>query len=276
MQRGFTKAWRKELDSDIWLMPPVYHRVWYWLRLKAQHEEYLFPTRKLFGIWVLPGQRLTSIQEIANGVRWFDNHREITPDKRTIVRVLEWLEFHDAITFTCNTYGTIITIINWDIYNHVEAEPVTIDTPRNVYKKRMYKNNNKESNDSLLSLPENENDWISKKGRRLEGKRFEAFQQFWDAFAYKDGRAAAIDAWLDIPQLTNTLVQKIITAAKKEAVRRTEILRKGGTPKMAQGWITERRWEDETHAETVAPATLPIADEETIQRLRATREQYGC
>lgn len=125
-------------------MPPLYHRVWYWLRLKAQWEPYLFPTRRLFGIWVLPGQRLTSIQQIAEGVKYFDNHREIIPDKRTISRVLEWLEFNGCIAVTSNACATLIHIINWGIYNDDRREPVTgdvlVDVLPHAHKKRNNKN----------------------------------------------------------------------------------------------------------------------------------------
>lgn len=69
--------------------------------------------------------------------------------------------------------------------------------------------------------------------------------QFWNAFNYKHGRAEAADAWIDIPQLTRTLVEKIVDAAKKESANRPDMIRQGRTPKMAQGWISARRWEDE-------------------------------
>jgi len=88
-------------------------------------------------------------------------------------------------------------------------------------------------------------EWISKKRRKIEGKRLESFILFWEAFDYKKGRAEAIDAWLDIPQLTMTLVANIVEAAKNEAKGRSELIRQSLIPKMAQGWITARRWEDE-------------------------------
>ncbi len=87
---------------------------------------------------------------------------------------------------------------------------------------------------------------ITRKKRRISGKRLESFNRFWDDFAYKKGRAEAMDAWLDIPQLTSALVDKICGAAAREAAARSEIVSRGSTPKMAQGWITARRWEDET------------------------------
>lgn len=87
--------------------------------------------------------------------------------------------------------------------------------------------------------------YITKKGRKLNGKRLQGFNLFWDAFNYKKGRAEAADAWFDIPTFTDGLVEKIIKAAKLEALNRKDIIEKGRTPKMAQGWISGRRWEDE-------------------------------
>jgi len=89
---------------------------------------------------------------------------------------------------------------------------------------------------------------ITKKKRKLNGQRYQSFVLFWDAFGYKKGKAEAADAWLDIPQLTNSLVDKIILAAKTEAQNRPGLISENKTPKMAQGWLSGRRWEDEPYA----------------------------
>ena len=97
-------------------------------------------------------------------------------------------------------------------------------------------------------------DWISKKKRKLEGKRLDTFKQFWESFDYKKSRAEAIDSWLDIPSLTSGLVSRIVASAKTEANDRAELIAQGRTPKFAQGWLTSRRWEDESQG--VAESTL--------------------
>ena len=86
------------------------------------------------------------------------------------------------------------------------------------------------------------------KGRKckISGKRATSFLLFWNAFDYKLDRAQAIDAWAQIPTLNNALVAKICSAARHYAqVERPAILARGGTPKYAQGWLNDRRWEDE-------------------------------
>lgn len=88
--------------------------------------------------------------------------------------------------------------------------------------------------------------YTTKRKRKLTGWKLESFNQFWEVFAYKSGRAEAADAWLDIPGLTSNLVKnEILPAAAKEAQRRPEIRKNNGIPKMAQGWLSGRRWEDD-------------------------------
>jgi len=90
---------------------------------------------------------------------------------------------------------------------------------------------------------------LTKRKRKLNGKRWDTFQLFWQAFDYKKGKREAADAWYDIPTLSTTLVEKIIKAAKKEARARPQLKANGKTPKMAQGWISGYRWEDEATPE---------------------------
>jgi len=112
------------------------------------------------------------------------------------------------------------------------------------YKKKKKKENNTNTASEKQDV-EQTNFYITKKKQKLKGKRLETFNMFWDAFDYKFGKAEAADFWIDIPQLTDSLVFKIIEAAKKEAKVRPGIIEKGKTPKMAQGWLSAKRWEDE-------------------------------
>lgn len=113
---------------------------------------------------------------------------------------------------------------------------------------------------------------LTKKRRKLSGKRLETFTSFWTAFDLKKGKAEAADAWLDIPQLTVALVAQIIEAAKREASERSAQIAKGHTPKWAQGWLTARRWEDEV-ATTETAGFSPVTSLES-ERLRRKLAEY--
>ena len=98
------------------------------------------------------------------------------------------------------------------------------------------------------SIVQNGAFYTTRKNRKMNGKRLVSFDLFWEAFNYKKGRAEAADSWLDIPTLTDSLVAEIIRAAKSEALNRKNLIEQGKTPKMAQGWLTGKRWEDEINA----------------------------
>jgi len=118
------------------------------------------------------------------------------------------------------------------------------------------------SADAALAVDPAEPCYVTKKGRRLTGKRLAAFERFWVAFNYKRGKAEAADAWYDIPALTDRLVDQIVQAAEAEAKARPSLIAAGHTPKMAQGWISGRRWEDEPSGLTDEAAREAWAMEE--------------
>lgn len=100
------------------------------------------------------------------------------------------------------------------------------------------------------SSEDEEEIYTTKKKRELKGKRLNTFKLFWDAFDYKASKAEAADAWMDIQTLTDSLMDVIINAAQLEAERRPRLKERGSTPKMAQGWISGRRWEDERESQS--------------------------
>lgn len=98
-----------------------------------------------------------------------------------------------------------------------------------------------------VTLSHSENEplfYLTKRRRRLTGWKFQTFEDFWETFNLRKGKAEAADAWLDVLDLTPDLACKIIQAAEREAEARPLLVAKGRTPKWAQGWISARRWED--------------------------------
>lgn len=87
--------------------------------------------------------------------------------------------------------------------------------------------------------------YLTKKKKKLTGKRLETFERFWNTFDYKRSKSEAADSWLEIPELTNELVDTICYAAERERIKRPDLLSAGQTPKMPQGWLSSKRWEDE-------------------------------
>ncbi|SHO52880.1 helix-turn-helix domain-containing protein [Desulfopila aestuarii] len=100
----------------------------------------------------------------------------------------------------------------------------------------------------------------------------QSFDAFWDAFADKRGRTPAWNAWRKIKGLNRELAGKIIAGAKRYAEQRPVILARNGTPKMAQGWLNDRRWEDE--GEAIAATAGPVMSKDLNDAFARVLE--GC
>lgn len=87
-------------------------------------------------------------------------------------------------------------------------------------------------------------DWYeTAQKKRLSGETLSGFNDFCKCFGYMKGTSAGADSWHNVYR--PDILQDILNGAKQECKTRAELQRNGHTPKMMQGWLTERRWEDE-------------------------------
>lgn len=248
MNRGYIKLWRKTLDSDM-LKNHELWAFWCWCLMRATHK----PRCATIGFQEIPlepGQFIFGRKSAAI---------ELKLTERKIRTCLQHLKNSEKVTIKTTNKFSVISIINWHLYQCDKIEndqqhdqQLTNNRPTTDHKQECKNVRKKEIKKHCASddaLPANGNGsmeyYLTHKKRQLYGKRLDTFNRFWDAFGYKKSRSAAADAWIDIPSLTDALVERIISAARAEAERRKQLIREGRTPKMAQGWISERRWEDE-------------------------------
>jgi hypothetical protein len=101
--------------------------------------------------------------------------------------------------------------------------------------------------------------YTTKTGKKLSGDKLLFFEKFWTSFNDKRGKAAAADAWLKIPGYSAELAAEIIQAAEIYAGHRPGLIAGNHTPKMAEGWLTSRRYEDDLQptGQTGASITTP-------------------
>lgn len=86
---------------------------------------------------------------------------------------------------------------------------------------------------------------VDKEEKKKHTKKEKWFDEFWNAFDDKRGRANALKSWNAIKDMDKPLADKIIQGAKDYADHRKNFLApNNSTPKMAQGWLTDERWDD--------------------------------
>lgn len=105
------------------------------------------------------------------------------------------------------------------------------------------KTTNQKTNQKTTSIRESRAD-----AQRFKGR----FDEFWEAFGHKHGKAKAMASWMAICSAAekagedlNALADRIVDAAKIEAKRRVSVIARNGTPMYPQGWLSQRRFEDE-------------------------------
>lgn len=257
IEGGYILKARKALESDLMDKPPLWSKLWDWMLLRAEWRE----GRKLER-----GQFLTSIAEMQEAMSYMVGYRKKVPSKDKIRSAYEGFAKATMITTTKTTRGMVITVLNYVEYQdpknyeahnetHNEDPTKPTVTPQDSKEGKKLRRKKEEKNKTFsasgdaaeVQTPASDDTpfYLTRKKRKLTGKRLESFERFWSDFDYKRGKAEAADAWHDIPELTNTLVDQICFAASQEAARRPQVLASGKTPKMAQGWVAGRRWEDD-------------------------------
>lgn len=132
---GWVKLHRKIVDSDIYVMPPLYLRVFERLILEANHSDkeipYRYPGAKVAAkILIRRGERLTSIREICHWVGWYEYGVFKVPNPKTINEILNWLVVNNMIQIyprESNRQGTHYSVVNYSHYQAKDSEKVTVE-----------------------------------------------------------------------------------------------------------------------------------------------------
>ncbi|MEM7394684.1 MAG: hypothetical protein AAF492_20305, partial [Verrucomicrobiota bacterium] len=248
--------------------------IWDYFLREANHTP-----RKSSGRVIERGQLVRSYEQILEDLHWRVGYRKEKYSNHQCETAMKWLAKRGMIQKAKTTRGMVITICNYDLYqsalnyeNHTESHRETRGEPDES--QTINKNESKEEGILPLLLLDDGDDpgsYTSKKGRMLYGEILTWFDAFWDAFDYRRGKAEAADAFLSISGLDHTLVyEQVVPAARREAESRSSKLSNGQTPKMAQGWLTGRRWEDE-----VLPSKRSLEDDfgERARRRSQNRKQ---
>ena len=124
MNKGYIRLYRQLQDCWIWIdeeSPEKFTRgsAWIDLLLFANHKDKKIRYEDGFRI-IKRGQFLTSKRKLAE--RWMWN-------RRTVDKFLDLLVKDEMITIECTTKHTLITIVNYSIYQGDESENEPQDTP---------------------------------------------------------------------------------------------------------------------------------------------------
>lgn len=209
MNRGYAKIWRKVLDSG-WLKQHKLWAFWGWCILKASYKEF-DAIVGLQRVHLMPGQFIFGRKKASD---------ETGLSEQEIRTIIKFLVKCENLTIKSTNKYSIITIVNWGTYQGYDEDHQPSNQPKTNQQVTTYKNiRNKEYN-------------------------ITQFDKFYQMYPRKQGKQAALKAWLKNPELSNGLFDTLMDALKKQKTSIWKNKDKQFIPYPGT-WINGRRWEDE-------------------------------
>ena len=215
MNRGFIKVWRKTVDAG-WLQNHKLCAFWLWCLLKATHKEYDL----IIGcqqVHLMPGDFVFGLNKASE---------ELAMSIRSIRTIINFLKKSQNLTIKTTNKFSIISIVNWDIYQQTET---TID-----------KQNDKPPT-SYRQATDNKQEH-----KNIRTKEYtKEFLDFYSAYPNKKEKPAAFKAWEKLNGQRPPL-ETILTAINKQIEWRKNANGEFRPEwKNPATWLNKGCWDDE-------------------------------
>ncbi|OOP68827.1 hypothetical protein BWZ43_08370 [Heyndrickxia oleronia] len=149
--QGWVSIHRKIMNNPVWQDPKLL-KLWMLCLLEASHKEH----EQLVGKQIIklePGQFITGRFSLAESYNYGMKKNEKV-NERTLWRWLKGLENDDFLTIKSETKYSVVTINNWNLYQHdvqLNDQQVSNKCPANVQQVSTNNNGNKGNNDNNLN-----------------------------------------------------------------------------------------------------------------------------
>lgn len=218
-------------NSWIATAPPYVREIWDWLLKEANHSD-----GKSGNHIIKRGQLFRSYQDIRDGLKWTIGYRTCRYNENQTKKAMKALRKELMITTMKELGGVLITICNYDFYQH----------PKN------YDRTNERTNESTTREPI-KNHPLPDNNNKNKNDNNNYFAQFWELYPLKKGKEKAREKW-NTKVISDEMALLVIEAVKKQLHAEMFDLRekKKYCPHPAT-WLHQGRWEDEiiTHEKTI-------------------------
>ncbi len=149
LSQGWVKLHRKSIKSSAF-DNPIYWKVWCWCLMKAAHKAERFPFNQM-DLKLLPGQFVTGRKKAC---------LELKITSRRYRSALNYLKATSRVTSKSTNKFTIISVINWKMYQVLEKsdqqndQPASNQRPTSVQPASTYKKLKNSKNDKEVCVAE--------------------------------------------------------------------------------------------------------------------------
>lgn len=161
MYRGYIKLWRKSLESAAWADLDLW-RTWCCCLMLASHRDTeVLLSKNGKAIKIMAGQFITGRDSFYG--KMYPKKRKSNPHPVTVWRWIFALKLLGNLHIETHNKYSIITIINWDIYQQQDAQDAQQNVPRmfpkcsnDAHNQELIKNDKNRKEKKLECFPE----WI--------------------------------------------------------------------------------------------------------------------
>lgn len=237
---GYVKIYRILLESRVFQNEGLL-KVWIWCMLKASYRERwisLQSGKSIIETQISPGQFIYGRYSAA---------KELKMPPSTLRNRMTKLKNMGNLDIKEDKHFSVITIMNWSNYQETE----------NI------KDSKKDHGRTMGGPWEDTN----KKVKKVEKEYLHSqFDKLYQLYPRKQGKQAALKAWLKNPELSNGLFDTVISALQKQKETIWKDKERQFIPHPAS-WLNGKRWEDEIPQSSTINEHKPLSSED-IRRLK--------
>jgi len=258
MTTGNIQLHRQLFDSRLWSLPPDHTRLAIYLMLSAR---FMPKPKKLADVTVRRGEVVTSLKDISDDCEWYENRKLRVWSRQKVSRLLEDLTNIGFLTLNSDTYGTHITICNYETYQprqqyNPDSHGTPADTRVHIEEGKKGKKGKKREEEEPPIVPQGTGDNVPagsekpKEKKKAPGERAELERQIaeiWKAYPKKVGKPKGTEAIAKALKTETFAFLLERTQTYAAAVRRWP---RGNDHfiKHPQGWFNDERYHDDEAA----------------------------
>lgn len=272
MVNGAFQTSREIFESTIWT-DVIKFRIFFYIYGNAVFAK---DGVDVAGIHLKRGQYLRSYRNLLKDLEYTEKRHIKMYSINTLKRKIESLSKENRIVFESTDYGTLFTVVNYEMYQGFERytkqmSDTATDTPSDTASEQQVNNNKKDNKDNNNNTTSSDNNGASKVEQN--------FELLWKLYPRKEGKDVARKAYKRAIKngATNKEIQNGIVAYRKLVAsegRDKQYIRQGGT------WFNQKGWEDEYQTEMPVDTSEPQDDgvhlsaDQVKEKARRQREEF--
>lgn len=230
---GWIKLHRKSVHSQVFQSEGLW-KLWSWCLLRANHKDAWISIKTGRGtaeVLVKRGEFLFGRKSAAKALK---------KNESTIYKRMMKLKSMGNLDIKSNTHYSIVTIINYELYQGSEKDEVTPKVTPKEHPSNTNKNDKNEKKKDSLYKKERVS---SSKGETTNQSPSNGFEEFWSLYPHKDNKQGAMVEWANISP-DDALFERIMGSLRRFGGSE-EWQRDGGRfVPHADKWLRDARWQD--------------------------------